>query len=63
MAFSDVYASILLPFVKNYSAAKNDKERKAVVNHAAEAVTNSKNLMEQDGFHLPKDLKTVCILF
>lgn len=60
MTFSDDYASILLPFVEEYKAAKNDKGRKAVLKNAADAVSKSRNLREDNVTELPKDLPTVC---
>ena len=63
MSFSKVYASVLLPFVKNYEEAKNDKGRKAVLSNAVDAVQKSKNLFEDKGDSLPKDLQAVCLHF
>jgi hypothetical protein len=63
MTFSEVYASVLSPFVKNYVAAKNEKGRKAVVSNAADAVRKSRNLFEDKGDFLPKSLEPVCLLF
>lgn len=37
----------------------NEKERKAVVKNAADAVKKSRDLMEDTGSKLPKDLPTV----
>jgi len=59
MAFTKCYASVLSPFVEKFREAKNEKDRKTVVKNAADAVTNSKNLLE-DEEDLPKDLQTVC---
>lgn len=63
MTFSEVYASVLSPFVKNYEAAKNEKGRKAVVSNAADAVRKSRNLFEDKGDFLPKSLEPVCLYF
>jgi hypothetical protein len=61
MSFSKVYASLLLPFVEKYKEAKNEKGRTAVVKNAADAVLKSKNLLEEEGANLPKDLLGVRI--
>lgn len=63
MNFSKAYGSILLPFVNEYKAAKNEKGRNAVVKNAVDAVTEGKNLLEDEGIDLPKDLKTVHFFF
>lgn len=63
MSFTEVYASILSPFVKKYEEAKNDKGRKAVVSNAVDAVLKSRNLFEDEGDSLPKDLPAVCLHF
>jgi hypothetical protein len=62
MTFSDEYGDLLTPFVENYKAAKNDKERKVVVRNAADALAESKNLQEDQEVDLPKDLPTVCFV-
>ena len=59
MTFTKVYGSILIPFIKNYEEAKNEKGRKGVVSNAANAVRNSRNLLEDKGDSLPKDLEAV----
>ena len=61
MAFSDVYSSLLLPFVESYKVAKNEKGRALVLKNAEDAVLNSRNLLEDQGVDLPKDLKAVSI--
>ena len=60
MSFTQAYTDILLPFVKSYKAAKNEKNRALVVKNAADAVSKSSHLLEDQGVDLPKDLKTVC---
>jgi hypothetical protein len=62
MTFTDVYASLLLPYIKNYEAAKNQKGRKEVLANAVDAVQKSRNLLEDTGDSLPNDLRTVCLL-
>jgi hypothetical protein len=61
MTFSKNYASILMPFVEKYKEAENDKARKEVVGRAADALLESRNLLEDEEDDLPKDLKTVCL--
>ena len=61
MSFSKVYANILSPFVKNYEEAKNEKGRKEVVLNAVDAVKKSRDLFEDKGDFLPKDLQAVCL--
>ena len=61
MSFSEVYGDILLPFVEKYKEAKNEKNRAQVVKNAADAVSSSSQLLENQGVDLPKDLKSVCI--
>lgn len=63
MNFSQEYSDILLPFVENYKNAKNEKERKAVVQKAADAVAESSNLREGEGVALPSDLQKVLYFF
>ena len=63
MSFTEVYGSILLPFVEKYKTATNDKARKGVVDTAANTILNSKNLLEEQGSDLPQDIKAVCITF
>ena len=60
MSFGKAYNAVLSPFVKEYRKAKNEKERRGVVNKAIDAIEKSKALLE-DGDDLPKDLQTVCI--
>jgi hypothetical protein len=38
MAFSNIYSSILLPFVKIYNEVTNEKSRGIIVKNAADAV-------------------------
>jgi hypothetical protein len=59
MAFSEDYGGILLPFVEKYKSAKNEKARKAILKTAADAVSKSRDLLEDDATELPKDLPTV----
>jgi hypothetical protein len=60
MAFTDIYASILLPFVEKYKVAQNQKCRVLVIKNATEAVIKSRHLLKDTGIDLPKDLNTVC---
>lgn len=62
MNFSNLYSSVLTPFVEIFKNAKNDKARKTVVNNAVDAVKKSKDLLE-DAEDLPSDLKIVCLSF
>jgi hypothetical protein len=61
MTFSEDNAAILLPFVESYKEAGNAKERKSVIKNAADAVSNSNDLLEDDRNELPKDLATVSL--
>lgn len=63
MTFTDDYGIVLSPFVVEYKSAKNEKGRKAVLKDAADAVMRSKELLEDGGADLPKDLQTVCFSF
>jgi hypothetical protein len=58
MALSD-YADILSPFVEQYKNAKNAKARKEVLKNSAAAVSQSRDLREDNVTELPKDLQTV----
>jgi hypothetical protein len=62
MSFAEAYGNILLPFIENYKAGKNEKVRKAVVETAANTILNSRNLLEEQGLDLPLDSKAVCVL-
>jgi len=59
MSFSDSYANVLSPFVEKYKDAKNERERKVVIQNAADAVSESQNLREGAVVDLPKDLQKV----
>jgi hypothetical protein len=59
MAIGDVFGEVLLPFAESYKDAKNEKNRALVVKNAADAVSKSTHLLEDNGVGLPKDLKTV----
>jgi hypothetical protein len=63
MTFGDVYKNLLSPFVEKYKVAKNDKGRRAVTASAAKVVLESSELLEDQGFNLPKDLPAVCLYF
>jgi hypothetical protein len=63
MAFVDEYSKVLSPFLKKYKDAENEKQRKAVLKNAADAVTESKDLFEGKGVALPKDLQAVLSFF
>ena len=60
MTFSEEYATVLSPFLEQYKKANNEKERKAVLRSAADAVTETSNLREEKAAELPKDLEKVC---
>lgn len=62
MSFSNVYGSLLSPFIQKYKDAKNEKGRRAVVANAADATRKSRDLLEDKGVDLPKDLQRVCLL-
>jgi hypothetical protein len=62
MAFTEEYASILSPFVQKYKTANNGKARAELLKNAADAVSKSKDLREDNATELPKDLLTVCPL-
>ena len=59
MPFTDAYANVLHPFIDDYKRGQNIKEKRKAVNDAADAVSKSQNLLEDEGLDLPKDLKTV----
>lgn len=59
MALRKVYGAIISPFIDSYKSAKNATGRTQVVKNAAEAVLNRKDLLEDNGVGLPKDLQTV----
>jgi len=63
MSFSEEYGKILSPFLKKYKEAENENQRKGVLKNAAEAVVESKGLLEDKGEHLPKDIKAVDFFF
>jgi hypothetical protein len=62
MSFSKIYAPVLSPFIEKYKMAKNEKERKAVKTMAVDAVLKSRDLLEDQGIDLPKDLDAVCLI-
>jgi hypothetical protein len=59
MSFSEVYGSVLEPFIQKFKDGENEKGRRAVVRDAAEAVKNYREMQEDEGAALPKDLQTV----
>ena len=59
MTFTEDYADILLPFIEEYKKAKNEKQRKAVLQNAGNAVSESSNLREGDAMALPSNLQKV----
>jgi hypothetical protein len=61
MTFSEEYATVLSPFLEQYKKANNAKERKAVLQSAADAVTETSNLREEKAAELPKHLPKVCL--
>jgi hypothetical protein len=60
MTFTQLYGSVLAPFIKMFKEAKNEQGRKTVITNAADAVKKAKDLLEEVD-DLPKDLQTVCI--
>jgi hypothetical protein len=63
MTFSKIYGNIILPFIKQYKDAKNDKSRNVVIANAADAVKKSRETLEDNSVDLPKDLQHVCLFF
>jgi hypothetical protein len=63
MTFSKDYGKVLSPFAQKYKMAKNEKGRKEILKNAVDAVEKSRELLEDKGSDLPKDLKTVCLFF
>jgi hypothetical protein len=63
MSFAEQYGKVLSPFLKKYKEAENEKRRKGVLKDAADAVVESRGLLEDKGESLPKDLKTVRFFF
>jgi len=59
MSFGKVYCNILSPFLKEYKSVKNQKERKGVINNAAEALLKTRETLEDGMDDLPNDLKGV----
>jgi hypothetical protein len=58
MSFSEVYSDILLPFIEKYKDA-NEKGKIRVVKDAVEAVSTSRDLLEDQGGEFPKNLNAV----
>jgi len=58
MSFTEVYKQVLVPFLKNYNDAENEKLKKAVLKNAAASVVKNREELEikED---LPKDLERV----
>jgi hypothetical protein len=63
MTFSEDYGHLLSPFLKEYKAANKGKDKKAVIQNAANAISSSSSLLEDKGLGLTKNLKTVCLFF
>jgi hypothetical protein len=63
MSFAKTYGDILEPFIKEYKDASNEKGRKTVLNNAVNALKEGRNLVEDGGVDLPKDLQTVWFPF
>jgi hypothetical protein len=59
MSFIKTYEKVLSPYIKEFGKAANEKVRKMVVKKAADAVSASKDLFEEKGLDLPKDLNNV----
>jgi hypothetical protein len=59
MTFAEDYSKVLSPFSKKFKEAENENQRKAVLRDAAKAVTESRDLLEDKGVALPKDLQAV----
>jgi len=59
MTFAEDYSKVLSPFSKKFKEAENENQRKAVLKDAAKAVTESRDLLEDKGVALPKDLQAV----
>jgi hypothetical protein len=60
MILNATYSALLVPFIKDFREASNEKERKTVISMAVAVVKRSKALLEDAG-DLPKDLPTVCL--
>ena len=58
--FTKTYCAILSPFVEPFKEATTEKEKKALIKDAVDAVKKSKALLE-DAEDLPKDLVAVCL--
>lgn len=58
MAFTDIYNTVLTPFLKKFKDAENEKVKKTILKNASEAVIKSRDTMEVKG-DLPKDLEKV----
>jgi hypothetical protein len=59
MSLSKVYCNLLSPFVEKYKEAKNANEKTKIIKNAADAVSNNKDALEDQGVDLPKDLRRV----
>jgi hypothetical protein len=60
MSLSKVFHTLLAPFVEKYRTETNIKGKSNVVKDAADAVSKSRDMLE-DGVDLPKDLRAVNI--
>jgi hypothetical protein len=60
MALSKVFHTLLAPFLEKYRKETNNKGKSNVVKDAADAVSKSRDMLE-DGVDLPKDVQTVNI--
>ena len=63
MTFTEDYGKVLSPFLKKYQVEENEKQRRAVLKNAAEAVVKSRDLLEEKTDDLPKDIQTVPLSF
>jgi hypothetical protein len=62
MAFTDIYNTVLTPFLKKFKDAENEKVKKTILKNASEAVIKSRDTLEVKG-DLPKDLEKVHFSF
>ena len=59
MSFGETYGNILSPFIQDFKAGKNLKERKTVLKNAADALLKSRETLEDAQDDLPNDLQAV----
>ena len=63
MSFGKNFGKILFPFIEEYEGAKNQKERKAVLKNAADALLKHKETLEHGAVDLPSDIHAVGAFF